>query len=332
MWRQEVMIVLSAVCGAPASAITPRVLWRTAAVSVGMLAAVVHAAQPWERNTNDAEFRVNSDLVLVPVTVTDHRGASVTGLTKQDFTVLDDQRVQPISAFYSEDAPCSVGLVVDVSGSVQGRLQWEKEAVYSFLRSSNPEDQFFLTTVSSSPTEYPQVQGNPQAVEDQLRPVNSGGRTALFDSVYVAAERLRRIRSNCRALLVLSDGMDNYSRWTRTALMRMLVEADIQVYTVVIQDARPTPKTVGFLAFVQYQNAVNFMSELSEKTGGLSVSVQDVRRPGDAMLRMAAALRNRYVIGYRSPDGNVLEKWHTIRVKIARKKTQVSARSGYRTR
>jgi Ca-activated chloride channel homolog len=77
---------------------------------------------------------------------------------------------------------------------------------------------------------------------------------------------------------------------------------------------------------------VNFMSELSEKTGGLSVSVQDVRRPGDATLRIAAALRNRYVIGYRRSDGNVSEKWHTIRVKIARKKTQVYARSGYRIR
>jgi Ca-activated chloride channel homolog len=308
--------------------ITAHVL-RSAAILFGMVAITGRGAQPWEKNIDDAAFRVNSDLVLVPITVTDHRGATVTGLTKQDFTVLDDQRVQPISAFYSEDAPCSVGLVVDVSGSVHGRLRWEKEAVYAFLRSSNPEDQFVLTTVSSLPTEYPQV-GDSRAVEDQLRPIESGGWTALFDSIYVAAERLRHIRSSCRALVVLSDGMDNRSRWTRTALMRMLVEADIQVYTVVIQDARPTPKTVGFLAYLQYQNAVSFMTELSEKTGGLSASVQDVGRPGDATLRIAAALRNRYVIGYRRPEGNVPEKWHSIRVKIARKEAQVYARSGYR--
>jgi Ca-activated chloride channel homolog len=219
------------------------VVRRAASLSFGVLAIMFHAvAQPWEGNTDEAEFRVNADLVLVPITLTDHRGATVTGLTKRDFTVLDDQRVQPISAFYSEDAPCSVGLVVDVSGSVQARLHWEKEAVYSFLRSSNPEDLFFLTTVSSSPTEYPQVLGDSQAVEVQLRPVESGGWTALFDSVYVAAERLRQIRSNCRALVVLSDGMDNHSRWTRTALMRMLVEADIQVYTVVIQTHDPRQK------------------------------------------------------------------------------------------
>lgn len=310
--------------------ITGHILRSAAILFIGMMAITGRGAQPWEKNTDDAAFRVSSDLVLVPITVINHHGASVTGLTKQDFTVLDDQRVQPISAFYSEDTPCSVGLVVDVSGSVHSRLRWEKEAVYAFLRSSNLEDQFFLTTVSSLPTEYPQVLGDPQAVEDQLRPIESGGWTALFDSIYVAAERLRHIRSSCRALLVLSDGMDNHSRWTRNALMQMLVEADIQVYTVVLQDARPTPKTVGFLPYLQYQSAVNFMCELSEKTGGLSVSVQDVGRPGDATLRIAAALRNRYVIGYRRPEGNAPEKWHSIRVKIVNKKARVYARSGYR--
>jgi Ca-activated chloride channel homolog len=311
--------------------ITTHVLGRAAVLFIGVVAITVRAAQSRDRETDEAAFRANSDLVLVPITVTDHRGATVTGLKKQDFTVLDDQRVQPISAFYSEDAPYSVGLVVDVSGSVKGRLQWEKEAVYSFLRSANPEDRFFLTTVSSSPTEYPPVPGDAQAIEDQLRPIESGGWTALFDSVYAAAERLRDVRSNCRALVVLSDGADNHSRCRRTALMRMLVETDIQVYSIVVQDPRPTPKTVGFPAYLQRQSAVSFMSELSEKTGGISV-FEDERRPGDATLRIAAALRNRYVIGYRRPNGNVPEKWHTIRVKIARKKTQVYARSGYRIR
>ncbi len=304
-------------------------------VAVSFIAAAVmavRAAGTSEEDTHHAAFRVDSDLVLVPITVTDRRGATVTGLTRMDFTVLDDDRVQPISAFYSEDAPCSIGLVVDVSGSVKGRFEWEKQAVFSLLRSSNPEHRFSLTTVSSSTAVYPQALGDAQAIEDQLRRVAPGGSTALFDSIYVASVGVRNMPSACRALVVLSDGVDNHSRWTGSALMRMLVEADIQVYTVLLQDARPTPKAAGYLAYLQYQNAAAFMSELAGKTGGLSVSVQDVKRPGDATLRIAAALRNRYVIGYRRPDGNTPEKWHSVRVKLARKQTQVYARSGYRIR
>ncbi len=302
-----------------------------AALFIGM-AAAGGAAPPREENANEAAFRVSSELVLVPVTVTDRRGASVTGLTREEFTVLDDGRVQPIRAFYSEDAPCAVGLVVDVSGSVKGQLQWEKEAVYAFLRSSNPEDRFFLTTVSSSPAAYPQVTGDPEAVASQLRPVEPGGWTALIDGIYLTAERLRPMHFPCRALLVLSDGMDNHSGQTRAALMRMLEEADMQVYTVVVQDRRPTPKSAGFAAYLQYQNGADFMSELAERTGGLSIRVQEVRRPGDTTLRIAAALQDRYVIGYQRPDGNVPEKWHTIRVTLDRKNAQVHARSGYRIR
>ncbi len=136
-------------------------------------------------------FSVSSGLVLVPVTVVDRMGANVGGLTKENFTVLDDRRPQPIAAFYSEDAPCSVGVVLDVSGSVEGALDWEKRAARAFLEASNPEDAVFVATVSSAPGILAPVSADPGLAEKQLIAVKAEGWTALFDALHLAADQLK---------------------------------------------------------------------------------------------------------------------------------------------
>jgi len=273
------------------------------------------------------EFRVDCDLVLVPVTVTDGRGASISGLSKESFTVLDDRRPQPIAAFYTEDAPCTVGLVMDASGSVRHRLDWEKDAVHTFLELSNPEDDYFVTTVSSSPVILAPAGTDLRAIEDQVRTVTAGGWTALFDGIRLAADQTKRSRRTCRAVFVISDGIDNHSRCTRHDLIRFLVEADVQVYTIAIGD---TPSGRKGIQLSEDQRGAAFMNDLAAKTGGLSVRARESDNPSEAAGRISVAMRNHYVIGFRASDGDVSGKWHSIQVKIDRSKVNVYARSGYR--
>jgi Ca-activated chloride channel family protein len=276
-----------------------------------------------------ADFQVNSGLVLVPVAVVDGRGANIGGLSKENFTVLDDHRPQPITAFYSVDAPCSIGLVVDVSGSVQDRLDWEKDTADAFLELATPEDDFFLATVSSAPAVLTRLSADVPAIGDMVRSVKPGGWTALFDAIHVAADQLSASRHTCRALVVVSDGQDNHSRWTRQELMQFLVESDIQVYTIVIQGTRAV-RTMVERATVQ--KGLIVLNDLAERTGGLSVAVNDTQNPADALHRISEALRNRYVIGYRVPEGGTSDRWHTILIKVDRSKANVYARSGYRAK
>jgi VWFA-related protein len=283
-------------------------------------------AQPlWDGGPRRPDFQVSSGLVLVPVTVMDHRGANVGGLGKESFTVLDDGRPQPITSFYSEDAPCSVGLVIDASGSVKNRLDWEKRAAHAFLASSNLEDDVFVSTVSSSPAVF--APADVAAVGEQVRAVQAGGWTALFDTIRLATNQLKHSRRSCRALVALSDGMDNHSRWTKSELLRFLVESDIQVYSIAVEGVESVAKGVPL---AESKRGIAFMSDLAERTGGLSVSVRDNQNPAAAAHRISAALRNRYVVGYRTPDADASGKWHAIRVKVDQSKVNVYARSGYR--
>jgi len=283
----------------------------------------------WIDSPSRADFQVNSGLVLIPVAVVDARGANIGGLSKENFTVLDNHRAQPITAFYSVDAPCSIGLVVDVSGSVMDRLNWEKDTTDAFLELATPEDDFFLATVSSAPAVLTPLTADQQAIGDLVRSVKAGGWTALFDTIHMAADQLRSSRQTCRALVVVSDGQDNHSQGTKLDLMRFLVESDIQVYTISIQGTQPV-RTMVEQSTVR--NGLIFLTDLAERTGGLNVSVNDTQNPTGALHRISAALRNRYVIGYRPPDGDTSDKWHTILVKVDRSKANVYARSGYRAK
>jgi Ca-activated chloride channel family protein len=272
-------------------------------------------------------FRVDADLVLVPVTVTDPRGASVTGLGKEDFRVLDNRREQTIAAFYSNDAPCSVALVLDVSGSMRNSLNREKAAARAFLEVANPEDDFSLVTVSSAPGLRSGRLGDPIGIEDRVRAQSAGGATALVDSIYLAVDGVRRVPGKRRALLVISDGMDNHSRYTRTELFGLAVESDVQIYSIALEDAQPNQKPIELS---EAERGVAFLRELSERTGGVCLRVRDYEDVSAAAQKISAAMRNQYVIGYRAPDPDKAESWHSIQVKVGRPRISVYARSGYR--
>jgi Ca-activated chloride channel family protein len=302
---------------------------------MALLAGIAFAAYSWQAEAQPltatafarSSYRVDSDLVMVPVTVTDGSGASVSGLGKNDFRVLDNQREQAITAFYSNDAPCSVTLVIDVSGSVQDELHREKAAVHSFLGLANPEDDFSLVTVSSTPGARAELLSDPGRIEDLVRSQNAGGWTALSDAIYLAADRARLGPRKRRAMLVISDGMDNHSRYTAAELTRLVVESDVQIYSIAVENPQSNLKAIQLL---EARRGVTFLENLAEKTGGFCLRARDHEEASAAASKISVAIRNQYMIGFRAPDRDRSEKWHRIEVKTDRRRIRVYARSGYR--
>lgn len=292
------------------------------------------AAQP----VVPATFRADGQMVLVPVTVTDHNGKTIEGLRAQDFTVFDDEAPQQIASFSSDDAPCSVGLVLDISGSMRYALDITKGIAQAFLTASNPEDEFLMLTVSSVPDADSKFTTQVEALAQDVQATTPGGMTALLDTVYLGLNRMRKATRPRKALLILSDGMDNQSRYSKRELMRLALETDVQVYTILV-DGIPgssgggAPFVPSMVAKPGQQAAERqgplTLKELSEKTGGLYFHVRNTSDGAEAGASVARALRNEYLIGYRAPDSKEAGKWHRIQVKSKVPKLHVYARSGY---
>jgi Ca-activated chloride channel family protein len=284
-----------------------------------------------------AAFRSNTQMVLVPTAVIDHTGKTVAGLRPQDFTVLDDETPQQISALTNEDAPCSVGLVFDASGSMRNTLGYAKDLARAFFQTANPQDEFLLLTVSTQPQAISGFTTDTEALEKNIESTGAGGMTALIDTVYFALSRMRGARQPRRAMLIISDGMDNNSRYSKGELMRVAIEADVQVYAIVVDGI--ASGTGGFpfrpglaakpIDMVRERQGPEILEEIAEKTGGLHFRVSSNPQARDAVIRVGEAIRNEYVIAYQAPQSAAVGKWHRIRVKSRVPKVKVYARSGY---
>ena len=292
-----------------------------------------------QRAPTPATFRTNAQMVLVPVTVTDHNGKTIEGMRAEDFNILDDQKRQQIVSFASEDAPCSVGLVLDISGSMQRTLSAAKDIAHAFFGTANPDDEFLLLTVSTQPAAMPGFITDVAALEENIEFARPGGFTALIDTVYLGLSRMREARQPRRALLILSDGMDNHSRYSQSELMRLALEADVQIYTIVIDNGsasasshtapyRPSLITKPWDRAEEHQGA-EMLEKLSDLTGGLHFRVDSNAQAKEAVINIGRALRSEYVIGYHLPDSTTSGRWHRIRVKLNASQANVHARKGY---
>lgn len=165
-------------------------------------------------------FKISSQIVLVPVSVTDNYGKTIVGLRAKDFNIFDDQKPQRIVSFANEDVACSVGMVLDVSGSMRNALGVAKDGAQSFVRAANPDDEFLLLTVSTLPSAEPRFTSDATAIAQNVGFTKPGGMTALIDTVYLGLNQMRKARHPQRALIIFSDGMDNHSQYSRNQLLR----------------------------------------------------------------------------------------------------------------
>jgi len=273
-------------------------------------------------------LRVNVDLVLLPVVVTDRSGVAVNGLQASSFTVLEDKNPRPIVSFGNEDLPCSVGVVVDLSGSMQSRAGMAAGAMRAFFDTANPEDEAFLLTVSTRPDTLSGFTRDFGNLESQLSMARAGGATALVDTVQLALERLRGAHNGRRALLVISDGMDNHSRYSEAALLRLAEEADVQIYTIGMTPSTANKKAIEL---AEERSGLAFLEHLAERSGGLSFTLASYENPVPVAGKIGRAIRDQYVIGYRAPEDGT-GKWHAIQVKVDVPQLHVSTRNGYSSR
>ncbi len=285
-------------------------------------------------------FRSTSQMVLVPVTVTDRNARIVEGLKAEDFAVFDNQVSQQILSFGLDDAPSSVGVVLDVSGSMQKALAPAKEMVQTFIGTANPHDEFLLLTVSTQPETVSRFTTDTAALQRSIDSTRPGGLTSLIDTIYLGLTRMRDARQPRRALLILSDGLDNNSRYSEGELLSVALEADVQVYTIIIDNGMPSGNSVPFrpgLASKPWDQArdrqgSDLLEKLANKTGGLYFHVHNTTDAKEAVTRTGRALRNEYVIGFQPSDGGATGKYHQIKVKSTVPKVYVHARNGYYSR
>jgi Ca-activated chloride channel homolog len=277
-------------------------------------------------NVNPIQVDVN--LVVVNVTVTDPYDRIVTGLDQANFQVYDDKVPQKIEAFSTEDAPISVGLIFDSSGSMGDKIQKSKEAALQFFKTSNPQDEFMLINFSDRPNLITSFTSKIENIQDRLLFVKSGGKTALLDAMYLGLSEMKKGTTNRKALLVISDGGDNHSRYTENDIKRAVKESDVQIYAVGIFEPLASRARTP-----EEASGPSLLAELAEVSGGRMFSVEDASELPDIAEKISIELRNQYVIGYR-PSNLVRDgRWRRIKVKLSPPRglppLQVYARTGY---
>jgi Ca-activated chloride channel family protein len=265
------------------------------------------------------------DIVLVPVTVTDPMNRLVTGLEKENFVLLEGNEQQEIKHFSSEDAPISLGVIFDVSGSMADKIDKSRDAVVEFFKTANPEDEFFMITFSEKPEVLADFTQKVEEIQGKLIYTVPKGRTALLDAIYLGVTKMREAKHQKKALLIISDGGDNHSRYTESEIKNMVKEADVQIYAIGIFDQ--SPRTV------EEQSGPALLSEVSEVTGGRAFTISDPNELADVSTKIGIELRNQYVLAYRPTRPAHDGKWRKIKVRLLPPKglppLRVYAKTGY---
>jgi len=280
---------------------------------------VALSARPNER------IRVDVNLVLVPLTVTDPLNRLVTGLDKENFAIYENNGPQTIKTFSCEDAPVSIGVIFDLSGSMSNKIVRSRESIVQFLKTANPQDEFFVIGFNDRPELIEDFTSSVDDIEARLEMVKPGHRTALLDAIYFGLNKMKEAKYPRKALLVVSDGGDNRSRYTENEVRASVREADVQIYSIGIFDqyAPTTEERLGPL----------LLNDISEETGGRLFRVDDVADMADIATKISAELRNEYVIGYRPVDEKHDGKWRKLKVKLnappGLPPLTVHARTGY---
>ena len=267
-----------------------------------------NVAREGPTNSRSARLRVEANLVLVPATVTDPMNRLVTGLEKENFEIYDNNVGQMIKSFSTEDAPVTIGIVFDLSGSMTSKFARARKALSEFLRTSNPQDEFFVVGFNDRPAVIVDFTSQVDDVEARMVMLKPENRTALIDAVYLGVNKLREGKYDRKALLIISDGGDNRSRYTEGELRRVVRESDVQIYSIGIFDQyAPTQEE---------QMGPILLSDICDMTGGRMFRVNDLGDLGDIASRISAELRNEYVLGYRPSDMKHDGNWRKLKIRL----------------
>jgi Ca-activated chloride channel family protein len=280
---------------------------------------------PSSLNTHIRPLKVAVDLVLVPVTITDPLNRLVTGLEKENFQLFEGSAGQEIKTFSSEDAPVSLGVIFDSSGSMSSKMDRAKDAVVEFFKTANPQDEFFMITFSDEPEVVSDFTSSVDDIQSKLVFTVPRRRTALLDAIYMGVTKMRQAKYAKKALLIISDGGDNHSRYTENEIKALVKEADVMVYAIGIYDR--------YFQTQEERLGPELLGQIAELSGGRAFTVENPNDLADVATKIGVELRNQYVLGYRPLNGLRDGKWRKIKVKLLPPKglppLKVYARTGY---
>jgi len=271
---------------------------------------------------------IDVDLALVNVTVTDPYDRLVTGLEPDNFRVFENNVEQEIQYFSSEDVPISIGVIFDLSGSMANKVGKAKEAAWQFFKTANPQDEFFLVSFNDRAEVVSTFTSSVEDLQSRILSASAKGRTALIDGIYLGLNEMRTARNAKRALLIISDGGDNNSRYSERDIKRLVREADTQLYSIGIFDPfEYRSRTTEEL------NGPSLLTEVTELTGGRAFTVENVNALPDIATKIGSELRNQYILGYRPSHKSHDARWRKIKVKMRAPKglppLSIYAKTGY---
>jgi Ca-activated chloride channel family protein len=273
-------------------------------------------------------IKFDVDLALVNVTVTDPYNRLVTGLETDNFRIFEDNIEQEVVTFSAEDVPISIGVIFDFSGSMSNKVGKAREAAVQFFKTANPNDEFFLVSFNERAELTSSFTNSVEDLQSRMMLTVPKGRTALLDAIYLGLSQMRGAHNAKRALLILSDGGDNHSRYNESDIKRLVKEADTQLYAVGIFDPlgyrNRTPEELG---------GPSLLSDVTEMTGGRVFAVEKLDDLPDIASKIGMELRNQYVLGYR-PSNKVHDaRWRKLKIKLRAPKglppLSVYSKTGY---
>ena len=271
--------------------------------------------------TRSVAIRTDVALILIPITVTDPFGAPYLGLTRESFRLFEDGVEQQLKYFTLEDSPVSFGIVFDGSRSMDGKLDQSRAAVARVLDTAVPRDEFFLVEFNSAPRMLCNFTSDPERIAGALWDIVPRDWTALCDAVYLAAQQMKRAKNSRKALLILSDGGENSSRYTQGEMWAFIREAGVCIYSI------------GLGGGGLFNRPVRLLNRLSEETGGLSFHVPKMSNLPEAIEKISKAIRSQYVLGYSSTNPKHDGLYRRIEVRLNQSpdvpRLRASWRAGY---
>jgi Ca-activated chloride channel family protein len=272
--------------------------------------------KPAVRNERpSSNLRLDVNVVLIPVTVTDALGRPVTNLTKGRFRISEDGVEQKIISFSQEEAPVSLGLLFDSSGSMKNRIASSVESLRLLFRTTLPGDEFFVVQFADEPRLLGGFTTDPGEIQQRLGFIQAKGWTALLDALALSAHQMRSAVNQAKVLVVLSDGNDNNSRFTESEIRNIVVESDLRVYGIGLAH-RP-----------------RFLQQIAEQTGGDVLVAQTLGELPDVIERLSREIRSQYLLGYSSTNTTNDGKYRRVKVELTRPpgspQLRLSWRRGY---
>jgi len=272
--------------------------------------ATAPVQSPAEKIAKGKSVQQEVQMVLVNATVTDPYGRLVTGLDQSNFQIFEDNTEQEIVHFSSEDVPVSIGMIFDMSGSMANKFDKSRTAAVQFFKTANPKDEFFLISFNDRAQLNSGFTDSVEELQERLMFTSAKGRTALLDGIYLGLNQMKTAHNPKRALLIISDGGDNHSRYSESDVRNFLKEADIQLYAIGIFEqpgSCPTPEECG---------GPDLLNDITAMTGGRVFRVSKLDELPDTATKISMELRNQYVLGYRPSNHVHNGKWRKIRIRL----------------